>query len=159
MAGLDEIFGNPVDAESSSGNGTVIALLKRLRTLTGAGLPASLGQKAAAASLPVVLASDTKRFEDCTLTACGEFASATLTALVLPTVTAKFVRFKARSANGGSVYVGLTGVTKGDGTVDTTSGFELAPGDDSGFLPATNLNTFYRAADTATDSILYWVFA
>jgi hypothetical protein len=117
------------------------------------------GQKTAANSLPVVLASDTKRIEDCTLTACGEFASATLTSVVLPTVTAKFVRLKARSANAGSVYVGLTGVTKGDGSVDTTSGLELAAGDDTGWVPATNLNTFFRAADNATDSILYWVLA
>lgn len=56
--------GDPADAEAA-GDGTLIAITKRLRTLLGnvitllaGGLPASLGQKVKAASLPVVLPSD-----------------------------------------------------------------------------------------------------
>jgi hypothetical protein len=116
------------------------------------------GQKTAANSLPVVLASDTKRIEDCTVTDTGEIQGAT-SVTVCPTVTAKFVRFKARSDNAGSVYIGLSDATKADGTTDATTGMELAAGDDTGWMPATNLNTFYRICDNAGDDLTYMVLA
>jgi len=56
--GADVAQGATTDIESAVGNGTVIAILKRLRTLLNGGLPAALGQAAMAASLPVVVASD-----------------------------------------------------------------------------------------------------
>ena len=40
--GADVALGATTDAESASGNGTVIAILKRIRTLMGAGLPTVL---------------------------------------------------------------------------------------------------------------------
>jgi hypothetical protein len=55
--GADVAQGTTTDAEAAD-NGTVVAILKRLRTLLNGGLPASLGQKTKAASLPVTLASD-----------------------------------------------------------------------------------------------------
>lgn len=68
MASLEEIqaqvtlssggIGKTTDAEADVGNGSLVAILKRLRTLLAGGLPASLGQKAMAASLPVTLASN-----------------------------------------------------------------------------------------------------
>lgn len=42
----------------AAGDGTLVALLKRLRTLLAAGLPAALGQGTKAQSLPVTLASN-----------------------------------------------------------------------------------------------------
>jgi hypothetical protein len=62
-------------------------------------------------------------------------------------------------SNAGNVYVGLAAVTKADGTTDATSGLELTPGDDSGWVPATNVNTFYRISDNAGDDLTYWVLA
>lgn len=88
----------------------------------------------------------------------GEFAPGT-SAAVFPTVAAKLVRFKARAANAGKVYVGPSGVTKADGTTDTTTGLELEPGDDTGWLPCDNVDTFYGIGDNATDSVTYMVLA
>jgi len=56
--GADVALGATTDAESAAGNGTVVAILKRLRTLLNGGLPAALGQGTMAQSLPVVVASD-----------------------------------------------------------------------------------------------------
>jgi hypothetical protein len=58
---LTSIFGatgDTTDAEVSSGNGSMIAVLKRLRTLLNGGLPAALGQTTMANSLAVVLPSN-----------------------------------------------------------------------------------------------------
>jgi hypothetical protein len=58
---LTSIFGatgDTTDAEASSGNGSMIAVLKRLRTLLNGGLPAALGQTTMANSLAVVLPSN-----------------------------------------------------------------------------------------------------
>lgn len=49
--------GAPADAEAA-GNGSIIAILKRLRTLLAGGLPAALGQGTMAQSLTVVVASN-----------------------------------------------------------------------------------------------------
>ena len=81
-----------------------------------------------------------------TTVACGELQGAT-SATQLPTVSCKIVKFKASAANSGNVYLGKSGVTKPDATTDTTSGLQLAPGDDSGWLPVTNLNLLYRICD------------
>lgn len=119
-------------------------------------LPAALGATTKAASISVALATDTKRIEDCTLTATGELAGAT-SATQGPSVTAKFVRFKARSDNTGSVYLGISGVTAPNGTTDTTSGLELIASEDTGWIPATNVSNFYRICTAAEDDLTYWV--
>jgi hypothetical protein len=54
---LKSTLGLATDA-AATGDGSLIGIVKQLRTLLGGGLPASLGQKAKAASLPVTLASD-----------------------------------------------------------------------------------------------------
>lgn len=77
-------------------------------------------------------------------------------ALQLPNITCSMVKFKARSDNAGSVYIGVSGVTLPDGTTDTTTGFELDAGDDSGWIPVSNLNVFYRICDNAGDDLTYW---
>lgn len=84
----------------------------------------------------------------------GELAGSA-TALVMPTVACKLVKFKAVNSNAGNVYIGASGVTVVDGTTDTTSGFELDAGEETGWLPVDNLNRFYRICDNAGDDLTY----
>lgn len=90
--------------------------------------------------------------------ACGELQGSA-TALQCPTVTSVYVRFKACVSNAGNVYIGGASVTKPDGTTDTTTGLELTPGDDTGWLPASNVNKFYRICDNAGDDCVYLILA
>ena len=79
----------------------------------------------------------------------------------LPDVACALVKFKARSNNSGNVYIGYTsntaGLTVPEGNNDTTSGFELSPGDDSGWIPIDNLNRFQRICDNNGDNLTYLV--
>ena len=86
--------------------------------------------------------------------ACGELQGSA-TALQLPNVACKFVRFRAVLSNAGNVYVGGASVTKPDGTTDTTTGLELSAGEDTGWIPASNLSIFYRICDNAGDDLCY----
>lgn len=97
-----------------------------------------------------------QRIEEGGITAHGEIAGSA-TAAVCPSVAAKFVRFKATVSNAGDVYLGISNaVTVADGTTDVTTGFELNPGDDTGWLPCTNVNNFWRICDNAGDDLVYW---
>lgn len=86
--------------------------------------------------------------------ACGELAGSA-TAAQMPDVGCRLARFKARSDNVGGVYVGVAGVTKPDGATDTTTGFELGAGEETGWLPCENLSRFYRICDNAGDDLTY----
>lgn len=88
--------------------------------------------------------------------ASGERAGS-VTAIQLPGVAGSMFWIKAVASNAGNVYLGLSGVTVVDGTTDTTSGFELTPGDMIGPLPANNLNDFYIICNNAGDDITYLV--
>lgn len=88
--------------------------------------------------------------------AVGEVAGSA-TAAVFPTITAKMVMIKAVASNAGNVYIGIAGVTVVDGSTDTTTGFELGAGESTGWIPATNLNLFYRICDNAGDDVTYMV--
>ena len=77
------------------------------------------------------------------------------TALQMPSIVCGMVNFKAVSSNAGHVYIGGSGVTVVDGTTDTTSGWELGPGDETGFIPCDNMNEFYRICDNAGDDLTY----
>ena len=77
------------------------------------------------------------------------------TALQMPDIDCRMVKFKAVSSNAGDVYIGGSGVTVVDGTTDTTSGFELGAGEESPWLLAYNLNIFYRICDNAGDDLTY----
>jgi len=79
------------------------------------------------------------------------------TAAQLPNVPASLVWISALTTNVGDVYVGAAAVTVADGTTDTTSGFELNPGDKLGPLPIGNLNQLYIICDNAGDDITYLV--
>jgi hypothetical protein len=88
----------------------------------------------------------------------GELAGSA-TALQMPNVVCKMVKFKARGDNVGNVYIGGAGVTTPDGTSDSTTGFELDAGQETGWLPVDNLNTFYRICDQAGDDLTYIAMA
>lgn len=78
------------------------------------------------------------------------------TAAVCPTVTCAWVKFKAQAGNAGNVYIGGAGVTKPtDQTTDATTGWELDAGQETDWLPARNLNEFYRICDNAGDDLVY----
>ena len=84
----------------------------------------------------------------------GELAGSA-TAAQMPDVPCRMVRFKAHADNVGNVYIGGVDVTKADGTTDTTTGLQLAAGEETGFIPVSNLNLFYRICDNAGDDLTY----
>lgn len=79
------------------------------------------------------------------------------TALQLPNVPCRLAKLKARQDNAGFVYLGPAGVTKPDGTTDTTTGIELDASEDTGWLLIDNLNRLYRICDNAGDDLTYIV--
>lgn len=89
-----------------------------------------------------------------TSVASGELQGSA-SALQLPTISCKLVKFKAQYDNAGRVYLGGAGVTKKDGTTDATTGLELAAGEETGWLPVANLNVFFRICDNAGDDLTY----
>lgn len=91
-----------------------------------------------------------------TTPATGELAGAT-SATQMPNVACRLARFKARSDNAGSVFIGVSGVTAPNGSTDTTTGLELDAGDDTGWIPVDNLNRFYRICDNTSDDLTYMV--
>ncbi len=88
----------------------------------------------------------------------GEVSGST-SAKQMPSVTGAYAFFRAPNSNAGDVYLGFSGVTKPDGTTDTTTGIEIAPSDYFGpvYMPGGNLNTLYIICDNAGDDILYMV--
>ena len=87
-------------------------------------------------------------------TSVGELAGSA-TALVMPNVPCTMIRFKAVASNVGNVYIGGSTVTVVNGTTDITTGLEMAPGDDTGWIPVPNANVFYRICDNAGDDLTY----
>lgn len=100
----------------------------------------------------------TSRSEQYTTVASGELAGA-ISATQMPSVACKLVRFKAHADNVGKVYLGAAGVTVANGITDTTTGLQLAAGDDTGWLPVDNLDRFWRICDNASDDLTYLVLA
>jgi hypothetical protein len=87
----------------------------------------------------------------------GEVAGAT-SATQMPNISCDgALLLQAPSGNTGNVYIGGAGVTKPDGSTDTTTGIELEPGDMVQFMPCENLNIFYYICDNAGDDILYMI--
>jgi hypothetical protein len=93
-----------------------------------------------------------------TTIACGELAGSA-TAVQMPSVACRLVKFKAVIGNAGNVYIGGAGVTKPNGTTDTTTGLELDAGEETGWMPTDNLNRFYRICDNAGDDLTYLALA
>lgn len=88
----------------------------------------------------------------------GEVDGST-TAEQLPNKAGTLVRITAAYDNAGYVYIGKSGVTKKDGTLDTTTGVPIAAGDFRWFFVSANLNELYQIADNATDDLIYEVYA
>ena len=86
----------------------------------------------------------------------GEVAGSA-SASQLPNIPCSRARLKANGDNAGNVYIGVAGVTVPDGSTDTTTGFPLDAGDDTGWFPCANLNELYRICDNAGDDLTYWV--
>lgn len=84
----------------------------------------------------------------------GEIAGSA-SALQLADIACRMVKFKATNSNVGDVYIGPSGVTVPNGTLDATSGLELQPGDDSGWILIENLNKLYLICDNAGDDLTY----
>ncbi len=86
----------------------------------------------------------------------GEVAGAAADT-AFPALACLMVNFKATASNAGKVYIGKAGVTKPDGTSDTTSGWELDKGQETGFIPVPtgNMNEFHRICDNAGDDVVY----
>lgn len=89
----------------------------------------------------------------------GEIAGSA-TVAVMPSVTGKWVRFKANSDNAGNVYIGTnSGLTKAAGTTTTTAGWELDAGDETDWLPLPDgtMASLYRICTNAGDDLTYIV--
>lgn len=89
----------------------------------------------------------------------GEVAGS-VTAVQFPhIVKGDYIRFKAHADNAGNVYVGRVGVTKVAGSSGMTAGFQLAPSDDSGWIPMPfgGSQAFYYICDNAGDDFTYMV--
>ena len=84
----------------------------------------------------------------------GELAGSA-TEVQMPDVKCWMVKFKAVATNAGKVYIGGEGVTVVDGTTDALSGYELAAGEDTGWLLVDNLERFYRICNNAGDDLTY----
>jgi len=147
--GSDAATGTTTDASTAN---TVIGRLKKLISL----LPTALGSATSANSLPVVIASD-QAPPALTLTV-GERAGAT-SATQFASVSAKWVKIKAEYDNAGRVYIGGSSVTKAAGTTTTTAGWQLVAGDETPWLPISNLNALYLICDNAGDDVTYMVLS
>jgi hypothetical protein len=88
------------------------------------------------------------------LAGAGELAGSA-SAVQMPTLTCKLVKFKASYDNAGRVYIGGSSVTVANGSTDTTTGLQLSAGEETGWLPVANVNAFYRITDNTTDDLTY----
>lgn len=81
--------------------------------------------------------------------------SGSTSAVQLASAECSTVNIKALADNAGKVYVGnSSSVTKADGTSDDTSGWPLAAGEFTGWMPAANLNEIWIICDNAGDDIV-----
>ena len=86
--------------------------------------------------------------------ATGEIAG-NVAATQLPDIACQAVRFKAVIGNAGNVYLGAAAVTKVNGTADVTTGWELDAGEETDWIPVSNLSVLYLISDNAGDDLVY----
>lgn len=87
---------------------------------------------------------------------CGEVIAGTAAAQ-LPTVACSLARLKMRHTNAGTVYLGGgSAVSIPNGTADATTGVPWLAGEDTGWLPISNLNKLWSIASADAQSITYW---
>lgn len=89
-----------------------------------------------------------------TTVASGELAGSA-TAVAMPDIACKLVKFKASYDNTGRVYIGASGVTVANGSTDATTGMQLSAGEETGWIPVDNLNRLFRISDNTTDDLTY----
>lgn len=78
------------------------------------------------------------------------------TAVQLPDIACNLVNIQAQSTNAGSVYIGnSSAVTVPGGTTNQTAGWELDAGQQTGWLPLSNLSQLWIIGDNAGDDIIY----
>jgi outer membrane murein-binding lipoprotein Lpp len=170
LTAIDANAGAAADAAVAAGaTGSLSAKIRRLstdlNTLLGymdgveasltsidAGTAAGLGQTTMSASVPVAIASD--QTPPAYTLVVGERAGAT-SATQFASVAAKWVKVKAQYDNAGRVYIGVSSVTKSDGTTDTTSGWQLNAGEETPWLPLSNLSQLYLICDNTGDDTNY----
>ena len=81
-----------------------------------------------------------------------------ITAAAMPTLHAKWVKFKALADNAGVFAIGITsGVTLPAGTTDATSGWPLSAGEETDWMPVpgNDMDGFYYISTAATDDVAY----
>lgn len=86
----------------------------------------------------------------------GELSGVTV-ATQNPDLGCQFVKFFMDGANVGNVYIGGPGVTIPDGTTDLTSGVPFGKGEETPWIPISNLNESWRICDNVGDDCVYMV--
>ena len=81
----------------------------------------------------------------------GVFAVGTAV-VKLPNIKATMIRIKALSTNADSIYIADK---SNSATLTTANGYELEPGDDTGWMPIANLDRIELISGTAAQSIRY----
>lgn len=85
----------------------------------------------------------------------GELAGST-SAVQGPTIACRMVKIKAAATNAGKVYIGFaSGVTVKQGSTNTTTGWQLSPGESTDWIYVANLNLIYRICDNSGDASIY----
>jgi hypothetical protein len=145
------------DTASSGLNGRLQRIAQRLTSIIGQ-LPATLGQKAKAASLSVVVASDQGALDvsgtvaaNVTLPVGAQtYGTITVTASAVQaaSVACRRCHFKARDGNLANLSIGGSGVT-------TATGYELTPGAQTPWMNTANLNEIWVIGANTTDKVDY----
>ncbi|MCX6024015.1 MAG: hypothetical protein NTZ05_20245 [Chloroflexi bacterium] len=131
-------------AEWLMSDATARTRLASIITLLAGGLPAAL----VSGRLDVNVGADPAF----AAVAGGTKVGATTSATQLASTTCRLVRIKAAIANTGNIYLGPSGVT----TAGANAYTELAPGDDTGWIPVSNANLLYHIASTGTQNFFWW---
>lgn len=88
----------------------------------------------------------------------GEIRGIGWKAVQLPDIACVMVNIKAKASNADNVYLGNVNVTRanlaGDATNETT-GFELDAGQETGWIPLSNLKNLYLQALVDDDNVIY----
>lgn len=91
-----------------------------------------------------------------TVVRTGELVSSSIAARQATNVPCELVKIKAHPANTGYINIGWNaGVTVTDGVEDTSTGFILGGGDDTGWIPIRNLNLLFYKGTVTGDKLTY----
>lgn len=73
----------------------------------------------------------------------------------MPDIPCCVVKFKAVRSNSGNVYIGRSTVTLPDGISDKTTGYELDAGEETDWLPISNLKLLSLICDNVGDDLTF----